>query len=312
MNLFVIGNGFDKAHSLKTDYIDFRDFLYEIYPDFLSSFEEAYGNCLESNRELVNDSLWRTFETNLCNIAEDYIIDVATSISLGLEGGDVDIEDTMMTYWEEQYSYIERLREYLHEWVTCLDINVPTKTNYIQPVFDGEDDVTEDMFLTFNYTLVLEDVYKIDSENICHIHSSIYNGDDELVIGHGNKDKQAQAKVKMYQAQEVYNDKKSSIYSVLANYYERTEKDVKFYMANNSYFFGSLKNVEKIYIIGHSLGEVDLPYFIEIQKNVAPTTQWIVICRNNSEAQEKMTALRYFGVADEMVTSMTAVEFFNK
>ncbi|WP_206460546.1 AbiH family protein [Anaerovorax sp. IOR16] len=52
MNLFVIGNGFDKAHSLKTDYINFRDFLYETDPDFLSSFEEAYGSCSESNREL--------------------------------------------------------------------------------------------------------------------------------------------------------------------------------------------------------------------------------------------------------------------
>jgi len=312
MNLFVIGNGFDKAHSLKTDYIDFRDFLYENYPDFLSSFEEAYGNCLESNRELVNDSLWRTFEANLCNIAEDYIVDIAASIDLGLEGGDIDIEDTMMTYWEEQYSYIEKLREFLHEWVTCLDINVPAKTHYIQPMYDEEDDVTEDMFLTFNYTLVLEDVYKIDSSNICHIHSSISDGEDELVIGHGNKDKQAHAIEKMYQAQERCDDKESSIYSVLATYYEKTEKDVKFFMENNSYFFRSLENVEKIYIVGHSLGEVDSPYFIEIYKNVAPTTQWIVICRNDSETQEKMTVLKKLGVKDGMIIIMSATEFFDK
>lgn len=312
MNLFVIGNGFDKAHSLKTDYIDFRDFLYENYPDFLSSFEEAYGNCLESDRELVNESLWKTFETNLCNLNEDYIVDVATSIDLGLEGGDVNIEDTMMTYWAKQYSYIEKLPEYLHEWVTSLDINVPTKTNYIQPVYDGDDDVTEDQFLTFNYTLVLEDVYNIDSSNICHIHCSISDRVDELAIGHGNKEKQVQAKEKMHQAQEVYDDKESSIYSVLATYYESTEKDVKFYISNNNYFFRGLRKVEKIYIVGHSLGEVDLPYFIEIKKNVALTTQWIVVCRNDSEAKEKMTVLKNLGLTDEMITIMYSTEFFNK
>ena len=99
---------------------------------------------------------------------------------------------------------------------------------------------------------------------------------------------------------------------MLATYYEKTEKDVKFFMENNSYFFRSLENVEKIYIVGHSLGEVDSPYFIEIYKNVAPTTQWIVICRNDSETQEKMTVLKKLGVKDGMIIIMSATEFFDK
>lgn len=312
MNLFIIGNGFDKAHSLKTDYIDFRDFLYENYPDFLSSFEESYGNCLESNRELVNESLWKTFETNLCNIEEDYIVDAATSIDLGLEGGDVDIEDTMISYWEEQYSYIEDLQDYLYEWISCLNINVPAKTNYIQPMFDGEDDVTEDMFLTFNYTLVLEDVYKINPDNICHIHNSINSKNDKLVIGHGNKDKKAHAKDKMYQAQERYDDKESAIYRALATYYEKTEKDVKFNIDNNKYFFKNLNTVEKVYVVGHSLGEVDIPYFNEILKNTSYKTQWIIVCRNKTSISEKKNILNKIGIPTDKISGMLTTDFFNK
>lgn len=312
MNLFIIGNGFDKAHSLKTDYIDFRDFLYDTYPDFLSAFEEAYGNCLESNRDLVNQSLWRTFEANLCNIVEDFIVESATSFDLGLEGGDVDVEETMMTYREEQYGYIERLQEYLNEWVTCLDINVPTKTSYIQPVYDEDDDVTEDLFLTFNYTLVLEDVYKINPDNICHIHNSINCRHEQLVISHGNQEKKMHAKTKMYQAQEVYEDKESAIYSALATYYERTEKDVKFHISNNDYFFKSTRSIEKIYIVGHSLGEVDMPYFMEIQKNIASTTQWIIIYRTEAETPEKIDSLKKIGVNEAMISIMSATDFFDK
>ena len=42
MKLFLIGNGFDRAHGLPTDYWDFRSFLSKVHPDFLMGFEEHY------------------------------------------------------------------------------------------------------------------------------------------------------------------------------------------------------------------------------------------------------------------------------
>lgn len=312
MNLFVIGNGFDKAHLLKTDYVDFRNFLYDTYPDFLSSFENAYGNCLESDRELVNESLWRLFEENLSCIEEDCIVESASAINLGLEGGDIDVENMMTIYWERYYSYIKELRCYLRKWIATVDTNVTAKTQYIQALYDEDDNVTEDIFLSFNYTLVLENVYKIPSSNICHIHGSIADRNNALVIGHGNKEKFTQAKLKMHQTQKKFEDKKSSIYNALSTYYKRTTKDVGLNIDINKNFFSGLDKVASVYIVGHSLGEVDLPYFVEIQKNVSHTTQWIIICRNNLEEPGKRDILNKIGVQDERITFLLSSEFFNK
>lgn len=42
MKVFIIGNGFDKGHDLKTNYWDFRIYLKNMYPEFLNAFEGHY------------------------------------------------------------------------------------------------------------------------------------------------------------------------------------------------------------------------------------------------------------------------------
>lgn len=95
MNLFIIGNGFDAAHGLETSYVDFRNYLETTKWDFLTKFEEPYGYVPESRREIVEELLWKEFETNLSNINEDEIVDGATSIELGLEWTIVKPVDTI-------------------------------------------------------------------------------------------------------------------------------------------------------------------------------------------------------------------------
>lgn len=42
-SLYVIGNGFDVAHGLRTDYWKFRTYLEAEYPYFLNQFEALYN-----------------------------------------------------------------------------------------------------------------------------------------------------------------------------------------------------------------------------------------------------------------------------
>ena len=42
--------------------------------------------------------LWNDLETNLANISEEVIIEQAVSIDMGLESGDVGIEDTLLPF----------------------------------------------------------------------------------------------------------------------------------------------------------------------------------------------------------------------
>ena len=40
--LYIIGNGFDIAHGIHTDYWNFRTYLEQNYPEFLIEFEKLY------------------------------------------------------------------------------------------------------------------------------------------------------------------------------------------------------------------------------------------------------------------------------
>lgn len=64
MRLFIVGNGFDRAHDLPTSYWDFRTFLETNYPDFLESFEQHYYIVSNDSEEFKRNLLWNDFETN--------------------------------------------------------------------------------------------------------------------------------------------------------------------------------------------------------------------------------------------------------
>ena len=50
------------------------------------------------------------------------IIEIGTSIELDLESGDVGIEDTLYSYFTDEYQYIEKLAGYLKQWVRSIKI----------------------------------------------------------------------------------------------------------------------------------------------------------------------------------------------
>lgn len=219
MRLFVVGNGFDLAHGLQTKYEHFSDFIEEKDWAFLDELEKPYGYGVNANRDLVKDVLWRDFESNLSRINEDEIIDGITSIDLGLEGGNMGIEDTMDDYLSLQYGYIKRLSKFLKQWVKQIDINTVKRTSMIDPV-------NNDKFLSFNYTRVLEDIYCIDDWDVLHIHGSLNRNDIEPVIGHGNKECIFAAQQKEEESSTMFDEMSTSAYRVIQNYYEVTLKDV--------------------------------------------------------------------------------------
>jgi len=56
--LYIIGNGFDLHHGIKTNYVDFRNYLEENFPDLFDSLESYYN--------MDEDSLlWSEFENGL-------------------------------------------------------------------------------------------------------------------------------------------------------------------------------------------------------------------------------------------------------
>lgn len=283
--LYIIGNGFDIAHGLDTSYWNFREYLDDIYPEFLESFEWLYGigridfsdpRVSDKTRErwekTVNHELWSEFEDKMGqpNIIE--MMDASTSMlnDMNLDGGLTGIEDTMDSYWEDQYGYVKKFEKYVKEWIESVDTSdvIPKRKALIE---------STDYFLNFNYTDLLENVYKID--NVLHIHGGVSSVTDiEPIMGHCNykdiKDHQKSAE----EADEMFDEGEASIHRAVANYLESIYKDTEWIIGLHQTFWKKLSNVDKVVTIGWSAGSVDLPYLRKIRESVSKNAKWYIYC----------------------------------
>lgn len=303
MKLFIIGNGFDIGHKISTSYWDFRKFLERCYPNFLNAFEANYNIYPGSSEDEKKKMLWNELESNLANIDEDIIIENATSIDMGLEGGNIGIEDTLYQYFSEEFDYINKLSYYLKLWVRGIrirDVSVKTK------MFDSKSD---NIYITFNYTSVLENVYKISENRIIHIHGSLRNRDGNPIIGHGNYTRIEKIKERRNKADENFDEKELSISRVIENYYSSTYKNINRYIHK----LGILKNknIDEVIVIGHSLSGVDMPYFTKINDYVKDKAKWKVYYHNKDKKNQMYENLIEFGIKGKQIEMKNSIEFYD-
>lgn len=303
MKLFIIGNGFDIGHGLPTGYWDFRTFLDLVYPEFLRSFEEHYDIYPGMSADAKKKTLWSRFESNLANIDEDTIIDIGTSIELNLESGDVGIEDTLYSHFTDEYQYIEKLAGYLKQWVRSIKIrDCLPRTSII-------DKSNRDLFLTFNYTAVLENVYGITPGNIVHIHGSLRDYTHDPVLGHSNKERLQKIRNRIAEAEKIFDEKECSICRVVNDYYNRTFKDTRRYTVYLSHY--AEKDISDIIVIGHSLDGIDMPYFSIIDSYTGKNRMWTVYCYDMDEAPAKRQSLIDAGIDSNRIVTVNADDFYD-
>lgn len=314
MRLFIIGNGFDLAHGLRTSYGDFRDYIEENNRDFLINLEEMYGIYSVADWmdkvdesvlvESVKNSLWREFESNLSNIDENIIYN-GIDIELGLESGDIGILDTLDNYWEAKYNFINDLNSYVFDWVRSINISTNKRTSII-------DSNTNDKFLSFNYTMLLEEIYNIKKVNIKHIHGSIDEMNDmHPIIGHGSSDKIEEMNRNYQIALKNYEEKSASIYGAVMNYYKKTFKDTRKYISINYKFFEELTDVKSIFVIGHSLGQVDIEYFKEIKNNVDDEAIWNIYYYCKEDELSYKQKIINLGINENKIRMFSTEDFFD-
>lgn len=285
--LYIIGNGFDIAHGLKTSYWDFRNYLEEHYHDFLYTFEYLYDigqfdssdlriteAARQKREESIQSKLWSEFENNLGKPDFDMMLNDAENMSdsmADLDGGLVDIKDTMDEYWKNQYEYIEKLNQYVKEWIESVD------TTHVKPKKKGLMR-SEDYFLNFNYTDLLENVYGI--EDVLHIHGAVNTvgrwGDDDPIMGHHNYEDIESYKGKAYEADEAFREDDTSIYNAIVNYLDVIYKDTDTIIREHDAFWRELRDVNKVIIIGWSAGSADLSYLRKIKNSVNESAKWYV------------------------------------
>ncbi len=303
MRLFIIGNGFDLAHDLPTKYWNFREYLEENYPDFLNAFELHHRIIPGDSIERKQDLLWNDLETNLANINEDVIIEDALSVEMGLESGDVGIEDTLRIYFKRDFQYIDKMAEYLRKWVSGIDIRKAS------PITSSIQKETDDMFITFNYTQVLEGIYRVDPKKVVHIHGVVDDDLDEPVLGHGNISRIQDICGRRNHAQIKFDEKESSICNVLDDYYNATFKDVQRYMRK---LYGLYQfPIQEIIVLGHSIAGVDLPYFKQIDELTGRKAIWKVYYFRESEKGSMKDSLMDQGISVRRIKMLHSTDIYD-
>lgn len=288
--LYLFGNGFDIAHGIHTPYSAFREFLKQYHEDFLTEFEAMY-NILplddtepwyteEAQKrwdESILMDLWATFEENIGNPNVDEMHDAAESLvdSMPLEG----VIDTLNHYWKEQYGFVDRLQEYVLEWIKTIDTSVANCKK--RALFNDQ----SDLFMSFNYTDTLEKVYRI--ERVFHPHGSICENSESPVMGHGNRYLINQYRRKAKAAQNEFIEWEESICNAIADFCQSLYKDTETIIRNNDDFFSLVGDVDQVVCFGLSFGDVDVPYLEKIRKEVRSETRWLIYYYGD-EAKERL------------------------
>lgn len=340
MNLFIIGNGFDLRHNLPTSYGDFRNYVKKNDEQLYEKIYEMYKNSILKHYSYPCDDvaldaatnqpideykmLWQDIERNMEIANDGIILDVDEDLGLEMSyDGDKGYEDTMEIHISEIYSNMpERLRDNLKNWISQIETkNILKKTSKIS-------EQGLNLFLNFNYTLLLEETYEIEPSQICHIHESVK--DSTLIMGHKNHEKIKELSSELEFFEESHwsyeDEEEEPIYisenteekikrlkvECLKKLYEETLKNTDTQIEMYKYFFKDLKDVKNIYVIGHSLGEVDFPYFREIIKVVNKNVKWNISYYLEKEKKEfKDIAIKKFKIEEKNLNIFPSDEFYD-
>jgi len=251
--LFIIGNGFDIHHSIKSTYEDFRCWLMMFgHKDFVQSMEHIFGDLPTFSQKYDTPLyLWKDFEGVLAAYdSHDFYQRLHTPTYEQYE-----VEKWHLMVEEEMGKTVAMIRPLMKLWAKQIDI---------KKVRAEMELCKKCRYLTFNYTKVLEDVYRIPSENICHVHGSV--DDEELIVGH-NKTKKPDSHYAATDEEEITERRYIEEMNKLG-------KDFDGQIKKNENFFGALTDVSRVVVLGHSMGEIDLPYFRKVRDRVCQGTHW--------------------------------------
>lgn len=292
--LYIIGNGFDLAHGVKSSYYEFKNYL----------MKHQRALCEELDMYFECKDFWGDFENNLAFLSREMVMEsVDAMLDMYLETDDEDDQNFSYANYFAAIDIgtqivpdvIERLPKYFARWIRTLKLTNDKNIIYDQ-MFDEKS-----IFINFNYTEFLETLYGIQKQRILYIHGDRRNRNEPLIIGHGRdteadfinwyeqkkEEKQFQPSINAatdrdendnlsYLTYFLEDDENGNWRSpmryyaadkaseVVGDYFSETEKQTAHIIQRHQWFFDVLGDISEIIVIGHSLSPVDHPYFKKI------------------------------------------------
>ncbi|MEK8130893.1 bacteriophage abortive infection AbiH family protein [Paenibacillus filicis] len=284
-SLFLIGTGFDLAHGMKISYEDFHQYLIDTYPDApFDEFVMPESSISPDGDIIYNDDIVISFLSAIITNAEpkgEKWSDLETSIDI------LDLDDYFdgWSAGEDDNPYHEvyrnqdlaanlvgailKITEYFSDWIDTIEItDILSKPDFEKLIVKESD-----LFLTFNYTMTLEELY--GAMNVCHIHGE---QGAELLFGHGNdKDYYDENMSRNVGSEDSLQDMQRSLR-------KNTADAIK---VNQDFFKNISKSVKNIYSYGFSFSKVDKIYIQKICRNLPTANVTWYLNDYDSIAQRK-------------------------
>ena len=268
--LYIIGNGFDIAHRMKTSYWDFKKWLAEQEDSAPKSLLWVLSN-LESYCNVEN--FWSSLELSLGHMdIRSYLKEIMGEHQI------TDINDEhygeLGEAWDAVYAQLitidaemglDVISDIFADWIRTIQPASAQEPQYQQ--LSGQD-----LYLSFNYTNTLEELYAIPSSQVLHIHGLASDAESILIFGHGH----------MYDldkcdaiGEEVMGIDAEGVARMYGTELNNLYKDTESIYLQNQGWFDNLTNagITEIVALGFSFGEVDDRYFREI-KHRLPNAKW--------------------------------------
>lgn len=217
--------------------------------------ESEIVSVIDENISVNKDPEWNCFEKSL-GIDHSYSLEKINSI----------------------YNAKSKIRELMRNWILSINING------LVPVLPLDLIGKENSYLTFNYTDTLK-IYDVPESQICHIHGKTKDTSKELIFGHEN----STTNLLDVSGNNPYLHE-CEMKIAWSNLH--TRKYVHHNIRQNKNFFESLTDIKQVVVLGHSLSEVDYPYFVEIQRDVPSVCDWYISYYDAKDKYNKQAEIR--------------------
>lgn len=271
--LYIIGNGFDLHHGLKTAYSDFRDDFVKKSFRLWNLLNDVYGDII------TKDMWWSNFEEMLGCIDYLNLIKSRNGEALG--------------FMKVRNLLNGSLPPLFGKWIKDMNCLVQIDNSLcINP---------NALFFSFNYTLLLEQSYHVKDENIWHIHNSIKNVDN-IVVGHDSDERKLFADYLKYK-----EGKEPFRMDVAENIRKEAIKGAK-NVTNRIFlhkedFFRLYSNIKHYISMGFSFNDIDLPYInmiVKVNSNI-DKADWTLYCYKDGEYERMANQLLSIGIRRESI-----------
>lgn len=313
--MYVIGNGFDIHHDLKCGFDKYASWLEKNYLNLYYKVENTYF--------VYDQKLWSDFEHLLGELDVRYHSRRIAKENLPLqkrleqsEGREFDnlkrrYEQSAEEARDEFEELYESIRNSFRVWVEQLD---KPKEECKLPI-NKEDSV----FITFNYTDVLEYLYRVPEERILYIHGKAQRG-DELILGHGlsyddiqtrnaevpPEDLNTEEEIKKFFESKGDDSVVDETYDEIANQLAEQAKPVERLRRRIKMFLSENDDVEVIHIYGFSFSDIDMPYIEDIASMVdLKKVKWEVSYYEDRDEGRFRNRIRALGVSNENILTTT-------